>query len=148
MRHCYEAVLERDADGWTVRFPQLGDFVTFGKTREEALDEASDLLRLILAERVEKGDELPSQEHVVECVSVSVDVSLEDAERTHFMTQREAADLLGVSPSRVSALVSSGRLTSRRFEGRNLVSVQSVNAYLASPRKSGRPRKGDHLAFA
>ena len=64
------------------------------------------------------------------------------------MTQREAAGLLGVSPSRVSVLVSSGRLTSRRFEGRNLVSVQSVNAYLASPRKSGRPRKGDHLAFS
>ena len=78
-------------------------------------------------------------------VIIGVSVSLEAIDT---VTASEAAELLGVSPSRVSALVSSGRLTSRRFEGRNLVSVQSVNAYLASPRKSGRPRKGNCLAFA
>lgn len=141
MRYCFEAVIERDGDGWTARFPQLGDYVTQGSTRDEAVGQASDLLRLILSGYLEKGCPPPASNHVVECAVVCVEMSSEDAERSHFMTQIEAADLLGVTPSRVSALVRDGRLVTRRFDGRNLVSIESVNRYLESPRKCGRPRR-------
>lgn len=57
------------------------------------------------------------------------------------MMKARAAELLGVSAARVSALVSSGRFETCVVDGRELVSVESVARYAASPRKAGRPRK-------
>ena len=148
MRYCYEALVQRDGDGWSVSFPQLGDYMTSGDTREQAISEAADLLKLLLCGLLEDGHVPPAAEHMVECVSVSVDVSPVDMARSHFMTQREAADLLGVSQSRVSALIRDGRLEMARFDGRTLVSIDSVNAYLESPRRAGRPPRHQEDSIA
>lgn len=53
----------------------------------------------------------------------------------------EAARMLGVSPGRVSQLISSGRLVAERLAGRTNVTLASIEAYQASPRTAGRPRK-------
>lgn len=52
-----------------------------------------------------------------------------------------AAEVLGVTLSRISALIESGRLESKTFDGRRMVSIASVEKYAASPRCTGRPAK-------
>lgn len=49
--------------------------------------------------------------------------------------------MLEVSAGRVSALIKNGQLEARYFDGQKMVSIQSVNDYMNSPRKAGRPRK-------
>lgn len=141
MRYCYEAIIEKDGDGWSARFPQFGDFQTCADTREDVVAEAADLLTLILAGYADEGKVPPSPEHVADCLCVSVDLTPDDVDKTHYMTQQEAAEALQVSPSRVSALIRDGRLEAKRFDRRNLVSIDSVNRCRDAPRKAGRPRK-------
>lgn len=140
MRYTYDCLLEWDDGWWLARFPQLGDFTTQGKTREEALSEASDLLVMLLAEYAERGENPPVCRRLVECVAVSVEVTQEDFDETRYETQAQAAERLGVSKSRISALVASGQLESRYFEGRRKVSIESVNRYAVGSRKAGRPK--------
>ena len=143
MRYTYDCLLEWDDGWWLARFPQLGDFTTQGKTREEALSEASDLLVTLLADYAERGENPPACRRLVECVAVSVEVTQEDFDETRYETQTQAAERLGVSKSRISALVASGQLESRYFEGRRKVSIESVNRYAAGSRKAGRPKAND-----
>ena len=140
MRYTYDCLLEWDDGWWLARFPQLGDFTTQGKTREEALSEASDLLVMLLADYAERGENPPACRRLVECVAVSVEVTQEDFDETRYETQAQAAERLGVSKSRISALVASGQLEARYFEGRRKVSIESVNRYAAGSRKAGRPK--------
>ena len=114
MRHSYEAVLVRDESGWCVTFPQIPEAISQG---------------------------VPPFEHSAECVSISVEVGEADIEESHYMTQEQACDILGVKKSRVSQLAKSGVLESRVFGRRNMVSVESVERYARSPRRAGRPRK-------
>ena len=103
MRYTYDCLLEWDDGWWLARFPQLGDFTTQGKTREEALSEASDLLVMLLADYAERGENPPACRRLVECVAVSVEVTQEDFDETRYETQAQAAERLGVSKSRISA---------------------------------------------
>lgn len=141
MRYTYEAVIERDADGWSVSFPQLPDAVTYGATREEAIGRAADALTLSLVERVEDGGGVPRQEHAAEVVSVSVEVTGDDIERSKCMTMGEAAEELGVTPGRVSQLAKAGALDAVTMGGRRLVTIASVEARKADPPAAHRPRK-------
>ena len=140
MRHSYEAVLVRDESGWCVTFPQIHEAISQGDTRDEAVSNAADALALALAGRAEGGS-VPPFEHSAECVSISVEVGDADIEESHYMTQEQACDILGVKKSRVSQLAKSGVLESRVFGRRNMVSVASVERYARSPRRAGRPRK-------
>ena len=56
----YPADLQRDEDGrHVVAFPDFGWGATDGATREEALAEARDLLRELIATTIREGDDLP-----------------------------------------------------------------------------------------
>ena len=56
----YPAEIERDEDGrHIVTFPDFGWGATDGASREEALAEASDLLRELIATTIREGKELP-----------------------------------------------------------------------------------------
>lgn len=59
----------------------------------------------------------------------------------HYASLAQAQDMLEVSAGRVSALIKNGQLEARYFDGQKMVSIQSVNDYMNSPRKAGRPRK-------
>lgn len=57
----YPAVIERDEDGrFVVTFPDFGWGATDGATLEEALDEAKDLLRELIATTIREGHALPA----------------------------------------------------------------------------------------
>ena len=56
----YPAEVERDEDGrFVVTFPDFGWGATDGATREEALGEAKDLLRELIATTIREGQALP-----------------------------------------------------------------------------------------
>ena len=140
MEYTYRCVLTHESDGWVASFPQLGGYSTGGDTREEALRQAADLLTLLLCDYVERGEELPEPGDVTELAPVTVSITPEVVEETHYETQTAAAELLGVTRARVNALVASGQLESMVFGGRRKVSIESVNRYAESERKAGRPR--------
>ena len=56
----YPAEIERDEDGrYTVVFPDFGWGATDGASRDEALIEARDLLRELIAATIREGEDLP-----------------------------------------------------------------------------------------
>jgi excisionase family DNA binding protein len=58
-----------------------------------------------------------------------------------FLTTKEAAERLGITPRRVQALVTSGRLPAQKI-GRDYL-IKEKDLKLVENRKVGRPRKGD-----
>ncbi len=79
------------------------------------------------------------------------------------MSATEAAKVLGITKGRVSQLIASGKLVAERFAGRTQliasgklvaerfagrtqVTVDSVEAYAASDRSAGRPKKNASMA--
>ena len=141
MRLTAECVLTHDRDGrWNAYFPQYGS-ATSGKTRDEALRAAQEALELEAVDLMDEGSSAPKCAHLAEVAVLTVDVSPEEAERDHYITKAQAAERLVVSRPRVSALVSAGVLETKSFDGRELVSVESVSRYAASPRQAGRPER-------
>ena len=62
MTHSYPAEIKCDADGrFVVTFPDFGWGATDGATLEEALAEARDLLRELIATTVREGEALPAR---------------------------------------------------------------------------------------
>ena len=58
--HTYPAEIERDEDGrYVVTFPDFGWGATDGTTPDEALEEARDLLRELIATTIREGRALP-----------------------------------------------------------------------------------------
>ena len=58
--HAYPAEIERDEDGrYVVTFPDFGWGATDGETRDEALAEARDLLRELIATTIRENRDLP-----------------------------------------------------------------------------------------
>lgn len=140
MRLSGECVLTKDEEGrWTASLPQFGGVATSARTREEALRGARELLELEAFDLIEEGRAAPRARHVAEVSLITVDVDALDAERSRYVTKAQAAERLGVSRPRVSALVASGQLDVREFGGRELVSLESVGRYRESPRLAGRP---------
>lgn len=146
MRYVYEAafehVVDESGDYWTVDFPDFGgDCFTDGRTVEQAAANAVDVLVLTVASYVEDGWDLPRPTfHEPPLAVVCAEVDERAIEMTKCLTIAQAADELGVSRSRVSQLLSAGRLESREFDGRRMVTIDSVNARKASPPAPHRPR--------
>ena len=125
---------------WTAEFPQYNNVTTSGKTREEALKNATEVLTIEAADLMEDKKPAPKPEHVAEVVMVTVNVTNDELDEMHYMPQARAAETLGVSPSRISALIKSGILEAKSFSGVRKVSIESVNRYRETPRKAGRPK--------
>ena len=140
-RYTYDCILTKEEDGYVAKFPQIDGAYCEGDTREEVLNNASEVLMLCLLDDYSNKNKAPKYERVAEVVSVSVEVTDEDEEQSHYMTQADASEFLNVSPSRVSALISNGQLETKFFDGKRMVSIASVNEYESSPRKAGRPLK-------
>ena len=141
MNFTYDAVIERDEDGYSVSFPQFPEAVTFGATRAEAAKRAAEVLVMALAERIEEGEPLPPQERVAEVLSVNVDISGADIDKSKCFTIEEAAIELGVTSGRVSQLASTGKLQVVTFGKRRMVTIASVVERKRNPPAPNRPRK-------
>lgn len=137
MKRTYTCVLAHDSDGWLASFLQLGGYSTGGDTRDEVLREAHDLLVTLLCDYAERGEEPPEPADAAELVPVAVDVTSETVEESHYETLSACAEPLGVPCVDAKALVESGQLGSKVFDGHRKVSLESMERWRAVLRKAG-----------
>lgn len=150
MRYSYEAVFDYSAqDGcWYVDFPAFGgEAYADGGTMADAISNASEVLELTLCAYLDDGIPLPAATfHEPPLSVISVDVSDEDIARSRCMSVGDAADELGVTPGRVSQLLSSGQLEPYMYGGTRLVTIASVMSRKASKPPAHRPSKAARAA--
>ena len=109
----YPAEIERDEDGrFVVTFPDFGWGATDGATRDEALAEAKDLLRELIAATIREGEMLPDpsgagrgRSLVVPPVQIALKAALYEAWREAGISQRRFARDLGVAESEVRRML-------------------------------------------
>ena len=118
-RYNYPAAIERDEDGLhVVSFPDFGWGATDGATREEALAEARDLLRELIAATMREGGELaePSpagkrRPMIVPPAQIALKAALYEAWREAGISQRRLARDLDVAESEVRRMLDPGHAT-------------------------------------
>ena len=109
----YPAEIECDEDGrFVAAFPAFGWGATDGATRDEALAEAKDLLRELIATTIREGGELPEPSHagkgrplVVPSVQVALKAALYEAWREAGISQRRFARDLDIAESEVRRML-------------------------------------------
>ena len=115
----YPAEIERDEDGrYVIAFPDFGWGATDGATRDEALAEARDLLRELIAVTMREGGNLPEpssaagrQTLVVPPVPIALKAALYEAFRQTGMSQRRLAKDLGVAEIEVQRMLNPDHAT-------------------------------------
>lgn len=113
----YPAEIECDEDGrYAVAFPDFGWGATDGASRDEALVEAGDLLRELIATAIREGDDLPEPSRasdrrplVVPPVQIALKAALYDALRQAGISQRRFARDLEVGESEVRRMLNPER---------------------------------------
>ncbi|WP_428098254.1 type II toxin-antitoxin system HicB family antitoxin [Candidatus Rariloculus sp.] len=109
----YPAEIERDEDGrYVVAFPDFGWGATDGATRDEALVEARDLLRELIATTIREGMGLPEPSRagkrrplVVPPVQIALKAALYEAYRGAGVSQRHLARELDVAESEIRRML-------------------------------------------
>ena len=144
MRFVYPAELEpNELGGYNVQFLDFPNGYTCGDDVEDAVEMAVEVLYLLIEDFFEMGKELPrptlewSCEEMVALVSVDVDVS------GYAVPTKTAAELLGVSDSRVRQMIGSGQLSATKRGRDNYVFLRSIRQRLTEPRKAGRPKQAE-----
>ena len=115
----YPAEIERDEDGrYVVAFPDFGWGATDGATLDEALAEAGDLLRELIAATMREGEELPEPSRaakrrplVVPPVLIALKAALYEAFRKAGMSQRRLARDLDIAESEVRRMLNPDHAT-------------------------------------
>ena len=115
----YPATIERDGAGrHVVSFPDFGWGATDGATREEALAEARDLLRELIAATMREGGALPEpspagkrRPMVVPPVQVALKAALYEAWREAGISQRRLARDLDVAESEIRRMLNPDHAT-------------------------------------
>ena len=109
----YPAEIERDEDGrYVVTFPDFGWGATDGATRDEALAEAKDLLRELIATTIREGEDLPDPSRarnrrplIVPPVQIALKAAVYEAWRQAGISQRRLARELGIAESEVRRIL-------------------------------------------
>ncbi len=115
----YPAVIERDEDGrFVVTFPDFGWGGTDGATLEEALDEAKDLLRELIATTMREGRPLPAPSRaskrrplVIPPLQIALKAALYDAYRQANISQRRLARDLNIAENEVRRMLNPDHAT-------------------------------------
>ena len=115
----YPAEVERDEDGrYVVAFPDFGWGATDGATRDEALAEARDLLRELIASTMREGKGLPEPSRatkrrplIVPPVPIALKAALYEAFRKAGVSQRRLARDLDVAESEVRRMLNPDHAT-------------------------------------
>ncbi len=115
----FPAEIERDQDGrYIVAFPDFGWGATDGATRDEALVEARDLLRELIAATMREGRDLPKPSRatrrrpiVVPPVPIALKAALYEAFRKAGMSQSRLAHDLNVAESEVQRMLNPDHVT-------------------------------------
>lgn len=138
----YPVAIERDEVGrHVVSFPDFGWGATDGASRDEALAEARDLLRELIAATMREGGALPEPSSpgtrrplVVPPVQIALKAALYEAWRGAGISQRRLARELDVAESEVRRMLNPDHVTKtatieralRRFGKRLTVTVGEV----------------------
>ncbi|MDK6202311.1 type II toxin-antitoxin system HicB family antitoxin [Oligella urethralis] len=114
----YPFVLTPDAPGFTVTFPDLPEAITYGETKEEAIDLAYDCLVTALdfyfddMRAVPEPSKVKDEQYAVMLpVSVTVKVKLLNEMTKQRIKQADLARLMNLSPTQVNRMVNLHRAT-------------------------------------
>ena len=115
----YPAVIERDEDGrFVVTFSDFGWGATDGATREEALAEAKDLLRELIATTIREDRALPIPSRaskrrplVVPPLQIALKAALYEAYRQANISQRRLARDLNIAENEVRRMLNPDHAT-------------------------------------
>jgi excisionase family DNA binding protein len=144
-RYIYEVELRPDSGGYCVRVPDLDGCFTEGDNVIDALNMANDALKTFVAALLKYDDPIPEPMFGHEAPEGGMVVALSFETDASYIVEEvapsEAAEMLGVSRSRISHMIRDGVLQSTKIAGETKVTLESINEYLESPRKAGRPRK-------
>lgn len=124
----YPAEIDRDVEGrYVVVFPDFGWGATDGATREEAMAEAKDLLRELIAATMREGNDLPTpspatirRSVVVPPVQIALKAALYTAFRDAAMSQRSFALDLDIAESDVQRMLNPDHATTAAIMDRAL----------------------------
>ena len=148
--YIYDAVITREEDdSYFIDFPVFNGCFSDGETREEAVREGAEMLRLLIADYIDRGDKLPEykQEKSGDVITIAVDIDSAFIQETKCMTVTEAAKELGVTKGRVSQMLTSGVLQAVNTPTARLVTIASVNKRKQSKRTAGRPKQTATVAL-
>ena len=115
----YPAEIERDEDGrFVVTFPDFGWGATDGATRDEALAEAQDLLRELIATTIREGHALPAPSRaskrrplVIPPLQIALKAALYEAYRQANISQRSLARDLNIAENEVRRMLNPDHAT-------------------------------------
>lgn len=144
MLHAYEFEIYPEEEGWYLAEAYDFDAMTQGRTFNEAVLMASDLLRLNMEYMDIHGEPFPKPtycnepKHGGKVICIAVDAGKDTIRK---VTASEAARMLGVTPGRVTQMIDANLLEAWREGHRTWVTVDSVNARLAEKPHAGRPKK-------
>ena len=145
-KYIYGAIIRKDEEdgGYWAEVPDLPGCFGSGDTFEDAVVSISDGVETHVAALIELGMDVPESAKVKaddgEVVYVYANIATTELSEPS-VTASEAAKRLGVTPGRVSQLISAGKLKASRAGSTTFVTERSIDEYAASPRKAGRPQK-------
>jgi hypothetical protein len=143
MQYAYEFEVFRDAD-WYLALPFDMKGGTQGRDMRDVCLMTADWLRSDIEHRLMHDIEIPvatfgnAPKNGGTIMIVSIEAELETVKK---VSASETARMLGVTPARVTHMIRSGLLDAFKDGHRTYVTLDSVNARLASTPKAGRPRK-------
>lgn len=136
-----------ESEGRVLACPYDMDGGTFGDDLRTACEMAADWLRTEAESRLIHDIDFPEPTfgneptHGGRNVIVAVDASKDTIRK---VSASKAAKMLGVTPGRVSQMVSAGRLEAFKDDDgiHTWVTVDSIEARIAEAPRAGRPKKG------
>lgn len=146
-RYLYEArFTPNELGGYDVLFPEWG-IATQGDSLGDAAAMAQDLLTTYITGMLDQGKTVaPVGTFTTECPAGTILMGImalvdPEAPEEDTMTAQEAADLLGVSRSRVYAMVRDGVLRARKVGNLQMIFAADVIERYNNPRPAGRPKR-------
>lgn len=145
-RFVYEAVFEPDEGGYAIYFPDLPGALSQGSDLTEASLNAAEALEVHIGGFLLDGEDLPAStfghelpEGALRAIVVA-SLTDEEVKARSYLTIGEAAEALGVTPGRVSQLITRGLLQAIGEGTGRRVSPESVQYRLDNPKPAGRPK--------
>jgi antitoxin HicB len=137
MPHVYAALLEPEPEGgFTVTFPEIGFGATYGKTWDEALHQAEDMLEEAVLGLIAHGEEVPEPTPQIDTASgntshrapialpalTAAKLEVYRAMRQAGLDETQLAQRLGWPPKKITHI----------FDGYHAVRLEQLEAALAS----------------
>ena len=129
MDYTYEADITKVGGDWLITFPAFPGAFGGGRTMRKACRDASEALRMAIAQTISEGKKLPKATfHTPPKAVFCVQVDGTYIDETGSVSATEAAHMLGVTKGRVSQLVKAGKLDTVLVAGRSRITLTSINA--------------------